>query len=118
MTNSYAIIRAIAQIQGMSYAEKFAGAMLALHLDRKKNQIVVKQSALAKECGLTVRSIRGAIAKIVRAGVLTSVRKSHGLTLIPQLPLEEESVLKIERNSRSYQMGTAVPITGYKMPWD
>lgn len=109
MTNSYAIIRAIAKIEGMSYAEKFAGAMLALHLDRKKNQITVKQATLAKECGLTTRCVQGAIAKIVKAGVLARVRKSRCLMLIPQMS-PEESVL--------YAIRTAVRMTDKKKPWE
>lgn len=37
MTNSYAIIRAIAKIEGMTPAERWAGAMIAVHLDTKRN---------------------------------------------------------------------------------
>ena len=83
MTNSYAIIRAIAKVDGMSYAEKFAGTMIALHLDRKKNQIAVKQEVIANECGLTLRSVRGAVAKMISAGIFTSRRTRDRLILFP-----------------------------------
>ena len=37
MTNSYAIIRAIAKVEGMTPAERWAGAMIAVHRDMKLN---------------------------------------------------------------------------------
>ena len=69
MTNSYAIIRAIAKIEGMTPAERWAGAMIAVHLDTKRNQIRVRQSLIAEESGLKERCVRGAVAKMVAAGL-------------------------------------------------
>lgn len=116
--NSYAIIREIAKIQSMSYAEKFAGAVLALHLDRKDNRIMIRQRAIAEECGLTERCVRGAIAKLVEAGLFTKNRIGNRTELIPRITLEE-SVLKKNRNSRSCSIGTVVPVGRKKIaPWE
>ena len=118
MTNSYAIIRAIAKVDGMSYAEKFAGTMVALHLDRKKNQIAVKQELIANECGLTLRSVRGAVAKLIAAGIFTSRRTRDRLILIPAQTFEDHSVKEsvyMDRNICSYLAGTTVPISNKKL---
>lgn len=67
MTNSYAIIRAIAKVEGMTPAERWAGALIAVHLDTQRNQIRVRQSLIAEESGLKERCVRGAVAKMVAA---------------------------------------------------
>ena len=63
MTNSYAIIRAIAKVEGMTPAERWAGAMIAVHLDTKRNQIRVRQILIAEESGFSKEMIKGAEMK-------------------------------------------------------
>lgn len=106
MTNSYAIIRAIAKIEGMTPAERWAGAMIAVHLDTKRNQIRVRQSLIAEESGLKERCVRGAVAKMVVAGIFRKVRTQKGLVLVPTLvdqgtPVKESVIYPPARSCRS-----------------
>lgn len=115
MTNSYALIRRIAAVPDMSYAEKFAAAIIALHLNREKNEIMVRQVVIAQECGLSERTIRNAVAKMAAAGIVAKLRRQSGLVLVPQLLRCEdsgkESVYIDDRHSPAGPTGTAVPVT-------
>lgn len=117
--NSYAIIREISKVEGMTYAEKFAGAILSLHLDRTKGFIKVRQKVIAEECGLTVRVVQSAVKKMVAAGIFDSTRTPRALILRPKDSVKES--VKKHMNMRSYQRRTDVHITNRskkKMPWD
>lgn len=121
MTNSYAIIRAIAKIEGMTPAERWAGAMIAVHLDTKRNQIRVRQSLIAEESGLKERCVRGAVAKMVAAGIFRKVRTQKGLVLVPTLvdqgtPVKES--VNIHRHVRAAPTGMSVPVGRAKAPWE
>lgn len=125
MTNSYALIRAIINTESMTNAEKIAGVMLSVHLDRRKNQIAVRQSVIAKECGLTERCVRGAIAKMVEAGIFEKRKAGNCLVLVPLLPPEAASVRTSvyirgrKRNIRSGTVGIVVPVAEKnRLPWD
>ncbi len=121
MTNSYAIIRAIAKVEGMTPAERWAGAMIAVHLDTKQNQIRVRQSLVAEESGLKKRSVRGAVAKMVAAGLFRKVRTQKGLVLIPTLVAQgtpvKESV-NTHRHAHAGRSGTYMPVGKTKAPWE
>ena len=110
--NSYEIIRAIAAVEAMTYAEKFAGTILALHLDRAKGFIKVRQSVIAEECGLTVRVVQSAVKKMIAAGVFESTRTPRSLILKP-LPSVKKSVKK-HTNARAYHRRTSVQIMSEK----
>lgn len=100
MVNSYAIIREILKVEEMSIAEKLVGAVFSLHLNRDKGQISVRQSVIAKECGLTERCVRGAVAKMVDAGIFEKVRGQTCLVLIPNVEIfEKKSVADGEKSS-------------------
>lgn len=106
MTNSYAIIRAIAKVEGMTPAERWAGAMIAVHLDTKRNQIRVRQILIAEESGLKERCVRGAVAKMVAAGIFRKIRTQKGLVLVPTLvdqgtPVKESVIYPPARSCRS-----------------
>lgn len=125
MTNSYALIRAIINAESMTNAEKIAGVTISVHLDRRKNQIAVRQSVIAKECGLTERCVRGAIAKMVEAGIFEKRKAGNCLVLVPLLPPAAASgkrsvyIIGRKRNSRSCTIGTAVPFSEKnRLPWD
>ena len=64
--NSYEIIRAISAVETMTYAEKFAGAILALHLDRAKGFIKVRQSVIAEGVEQGYASMAAGIAANLR----------------------------------------------------
>lgn len=125
MTNSYALIRAIINAGSMTNAEKIAGVILSLYLDRRKNQIAVRQSVIARECGLTERCVRGAVAKMVEAGIFEKRKAGNCLVLVPLLPPAAASgkrsvyIIGRKRNSRSGTIGTAVPFSEKnRLPWD
>ena len=93
----------------MTYAEKFAGAILALHLDRAKGFIKVRQSVIAEECGLTVRVVQSAVKKMISGGVFEVKRTPRALILKP-LPSVKKSVKK-HMNARAYHRRTDMQIT-------
>ena len=120
MTNSYAIIRAIAKVEGMTSAERWAGALIAVHLDTRKNQIRVRQSLIAEEAGLKERCVRGAVAKMVAAGIFRKVRTQTGLVLVPTIsapgPVKES--VNIHRHRYAAPTGTHMPVGKTKAPWE
>lgn len=101
--NSYAIIRAISAIESMTYAEKFAGAILALHLNRKDGEIKVRQQIIADECGLSIRVVKSAIKKMIEAGVLIGERRGNSaMVLRPQDSVNISVSKKVDlENSKS-----------------
>ncbi len=125
MTNSYAIIRAIAKIQDMTPAERWAGALIAVHLNTKANQIKIRQSVLAEESGLKERCIRKAVAKMVAAGLFSKARTQTGIVLIPASREPPETPggsvkrsVNMHRHERAGPTGTYMPDPTKKMPWD
>jgi len=107
--NSYEIIRAISAVETMTYAEKFAGAILALHLDRAKGFIKVRQSVIAEECGLTVRVVQSSVKKMISGGIFEAKRTPRALILKP-LPSVKKSVKK-HMNARAYHRRTDMQVT-------
>jgi len=67
--------------------EKLIGMTYALHLNIKAGTIRVKQATIARECGCSDRTVRGAVAKLVEAGVFEQVRT--GRTALLRLPCKE-----------------------------
>ena len=125
MTNSYALIRAIVNTEGMTNAEKVAGVMLSLHLNRRKNQIAVRQSVIAKECGLTERCVCRAVAKMVRAGIFEKHKVKTCVVLVPLLTPDaasvKESVYIMKRNKTGVSCITRtqrVVSEKNRLPWD
>lgn len=97
------------------------GAMIAVHLDTKRDQIRVRQSLIAEESGLKERCVRGAVAKMVAAGIFRKVRTQKGLVLVPTLgdqgtPVKES--VNIHRHVRAAPTGMSVPVGKAKAPWE
>lgn len=92
--NSYVIIRAISAVESMTYAEKFAGAILALHLNRADGEIKVRQQLIANECGLSIRVVKSAIKKMIAAGVLEAQRRGRAAMVLRPKDSVNKSVSK------------------------
>lgn len=121
MINSYAIIRAIANVDGMTPAERWAGSVIAVHLDMRRNQIRVRQKLIAEESGLKERCVRGAVAKMVAAGIFRKIRTQTGIVLVPTLgdqrtPVKES--VNIHRHAHAGRSGTYMPVGKTKAPWE
>ena len=67
--------------------EKLIGMTYALHLNIKAGTIRVKQATIARECGCTDRTVRGAVAKLVDAGVFEM--QCTGRTAVLRIPCKE-----------------------------
>lgn len=121
MINSYAIIRAIANLDGMTPAERWAGSVIAVHLDMRRNQIRVRQELIAEESGLKERCVRGAVAKMVAAGIFRKVRTQTGIVLVPTLVDQGTPVKKsvnIHRHTDAAPTGMYMPVGKTKAPWE
>ena len=120
MINSYAIIRAIANVDGMTPAERWAGSVIAVHLDMRRNQIRVRQELIAEESGLKERCVRGAVAKMGAAGIFRKIRTQTGIVLVPtlvdQTPVKES--VNIHRHAHAAPTGMYMPVGKTKAPWE
>ena len=72
--NTYQLQRKILSTPTLNMTEKLIGMTYALHLNIKAGTIRVKQATIARECGCTDRTVRGAVAKLVDAGIFKQVR--------------------------------------------
>ena len=72
--NSYELQNLIADFPGLSGTEKLVGLMMALHLNKKTQQIKIKQETLARKCSLGERAVRAAIKTLVEKGLFERKR--------------------------------------------
>lgn len=95
--------------------EKLVGMALALHLSVSSVTIRVRQQTLARECGLSARSIRRAINGLVAAGLFESRITGRASILVP---VESVSKVKssgiVERPSVTYLIGHQCPTRSRK----
>ena len=86
--------------------EKLVGMALALHLSVSSMTIRIRQQTLARECGLSARSIRRAISGLVAVGLFESRVTGRASILVP---VESVSAVKnsgiVERPRRSWWVG-------------
>lgn len=78
--DTYALQRRLLQAELLP-TEKLVGMALALHMDKRTGKIRVRQETVAQECGVSVRTVRRAVAALVSSGVFTSTATGRSSVL-------------------------------------
>ena len=78
--DTYALQRQLLQAELLP-TEKLVGMVLALHMDKRTGKIRVRQETVAQECGVSVRTVRRAVAALVSSGVFTSTATGRSSVL-------------------------------------
>lgn len=90
--------------------EKLVGMTLALHLSVSSMTIRIRQQTLARECGLSARSIRRAISGLVAVGLFESRVTGRASILVP---VESVSTVK---NSGIVERPPVTHLIGHQCP--
>lgn len=101
--------------------EKLVGMALALHMNVKSGHIRIKQETIAKECGLSRRTVVRAVLALVDSGFFESRRTGRTAILIPvsgSAGVKESG--NVEVTPVSHQKCHPCHIRGKKwtMPWE
>ena len=86
--DTYALQRQLLQAE-LPPTEKLVGMVLAIHMDKRTGKIRVRQKTVARECGVSARTVRRAVAALVSSGVFVSVATGRSSVLVLERVLEE-----------------------------
>jgi len=110
--------------------EKFIGMTYALHLNIKTGIIRVKQATIARECGCTDRTVRAAVAQLVKVGIYENVRTGRtsllkiackdncNITSGKQVPVRPEATFRSASANELNLQETKAKNPRNMMPWE
>lgn len=113
--DTYALQRRLLQAELLP-TEKLVGMALALHMDKRTGKIRVRQETVAQECGVSVRTVRRAVAALVSSGVFTSTATGRSSVLAAG---SGKSTGRVDRPPVSCQTGHRCPhLKRKRAPWE
>ncbi len=114
-TDTFALQRLILAA-ALTPTERLVGLVLALSLDARSGRARISQAKLAELCGVTVRTVRRAVAILVASGLFVSQRTGRSSVLRAASPPEGGKRGGIvERTPVSALIGHQCPIGPH--PW-